>query len=82
MDVAVCGVDAYYAVAEGDGVGVGVGVEFAAYLDGPDLSLHSRGVGGVEVGLGEFLEFSESHDADSDADLVVSGEFDVLDDFV
>ena len=47
MDVAVYGVDAYYAVAEGDGVWERIGVEFAADLDGPDLALHARGVGGV-----------------------------------
>ncbi len=82
MDVAVDGIYAYYSVAVGDCVWQWVGIEFAAYLDGPDLALHSGRVGGVKVGLGEFLEAAEAHDACADSDLVVACKFDVLENFV
>ena len=37
---------------------VGIVGEGAADLDGPDLALHA---GGVEVGVGEFLEVAQAH---------------------
>ncbi len=82
MDISVDGIYAYYAVAVGDCVWQWIGIEFAAYLDGPDLALHSGGVGGVEVRLSEFLEASEAHDACANADLLIACELDVLENFV
>ena len=69
------------AVAIRYAVGIRVVGECSADLDGPDLSLHSGRVGSVEVGVCEFLKSPQPHRTDADANLVVSREFDVFNNF-